>query len=281
MIVADLKLYSPIIGIQGYSASYPCPYCHIDKDHLHLVGTPRTFGDCRQLNSEWVQAGEKLSKCKDFKNCRHRPLLDSIPDAKRVIEKNPPPQLHLMSGNTNTINKGLEAEGPRYAELAKEWAKRIGISREGYHGGDFAGNACRKMLRPESLQVLSDLAPNDSKVRAYIEAFQALDLVVKECFGFYYNPQTDHTALVAKYREKYGLLGLRITPKVHIVAFHVLHFMQTVGDSLGVYSEQAGETIHSKWVKTWSKFQVTAMDNPSYCDKLRRAVGDFSSKRLI
>lgn len=275
----DMKIYSPLLGLQGYSAAFPCPYCDVPRDRLDSIGTPRSFGDLRRWNNEFEMAGGDKSKCKLFFNCLHRPIMEIYDDDDLVLLVLPPPQLHLMLGAVNTLFAALEKVWG--SDKVNEWARLVGVCKEAYHGGQFDGNECRKLLRPESLKKLTALAQGHQGVLAYVEAFEALNAIIKECFGMYFNPRTDHQALVDSFHRKFAALGIRFTPKIHVITHHVVEFMGAVEDSLGLFSEQAGETVHSKFDKMWKlRFKIRDLNHPNYPKSLLRAVGEFSSKRI-
>lgn len=278
VFVADMKIYAPTLGLSGFTSKHPCLWCDVTKEALETVGTPRSFGDIRMWNTKFVDAGGNKANAQFFCNCVNRPLFEFVDDDMLVLLKCLLPEFHLMEGNFNTMYKGLiEVWG---LTNTQRWPTALGVMREEYHDGNFAGNPCKILLSEKSLQKLTDLAGNDSRVLAFIEAFRALNAMVDECFGLYYNPDVDHKALANTYREKYLALNISVTPKAHAVMFHVVEFMDIVEDSLGIYAEQACETLHSKWEKTWRWFGVRNPDHWDYCRKLGRAMADFSGKRL-
>lgn len=74
-------------------------------------------------------------------------------------------------------------------------------------------------------------------------------------------------------------VGLRITPKIHAVLFHISQFCVAYGYGLGVVSEQASESVLANFKKTLEKYLVSH-HNPSFPKQLLRAVQDYADKHV-
>ena len=87
----------------------------------------------------------------------------------------------------------------------------------------------------EKLDDLESKVPADLNV--FVLALRAFDAVRKSCFG----QDLDESFLmdIENFRKAYLALGIKITPKVHIVLEHVGEFCQRHGLGLGFFSEQA------------------------------------------
>ena len=72
---------------------------------------------------------------------------------------------------------------------------------------------------------------------------------------------------------------LTISWKIHIIFYHLVTFINSHKSSLGCYSEQCGEAIHSKFKPTCQRFKRNK-EHPEYSDKIKRAIVDFNSKRI-
>ena len=54
------------------------------------------------------------------------------------------------------------------------------------------------------------------------------------------------------------------------------------GEGLGIYSEQAGESIHRQFLKHhWEKYKINLREHPNYGEALLSAVVEFSSRHLL
>lgn len=86
---------------------------------------------------------------------------------------------------------------------------------------------------------------------------------------------------VNELKRVYPATGLSNTLKIHVLLEHLehgLHFLN--GASLGMYSEQAGESVHREFLKYWSKYQINYLESDNYVHYLKKAVVEFSSRHL-
>ena len=57
--------------------------------------------------------------------------------------------------------------------------------------------------------------------------------------------------------------------------------MNLKGQGLGIYSTQAGESIHKEFnQKFWARYKVNSLTHPDCGERLLKATVDFSSKHL-
>ena len=74
-----------------------------------------------------------------------------------LLEIVPPPKLYLLIGPVNTL----------YEAFSKVWSKSeiwlplCNVKKNEYHGGSFAGNGSRKLLKCAS--ILKDMCPKNSR----------------------------------------------------------------------------------------------------------------------
>ena len=78
----------------------------------------------------------------------------------------PPPELHLLIGPANTMYNGLADLWPE----SGRWLKSCNVEKMEYHGGSFAGNDSRKLLR--NAQSLDGMCPDSCK--NYVDAILIL-----------------------------------------------------------------------------------------------------------
>ena len=50
--------------------------------------------------------------------------------------------------------------------------------------------------------------------------------------------------------------------KVHAIVTHVPEFIRMTGEPLGRYSEQAMESVHQDWEKTWENYKCGVIASP-------------------
>ena len=72
---------------------------------------------------------------------------------------------------------------------------------------------------------------------------------------------------------------IALTWKVHIMVCHVTQWLDEHPIGLGLFAEQTCESSHHDFKKTQKRFAVSE-DHPDHGKKLRRAVVDYSSKRV-
>ena len=86
---------------------------------------------------------------------------------------------------------------------------------------------------------------------------------------------------IEELKSAFKSTGLSETLKSHVALNHIEHSLFFLGCSgLGLWSEQAGESIHREFLKFWSRYQINTIDDSSYGERLHRAVVDFSSHHL-
>ena len=209
------------------------------------------------------------------------PLFDEADDIA-VIDKCPVPELHEQQGYTNHLFfKGLVPLVGR--ERALNWPLKLKVIPKSYHGDVFEGNACRKMLQNADAindpDVLGDVSP--LAVQPIIMAFKGMDKIVKDCFSTRIVSKTLSEDIKELNRLFEGT-ELNETLKIHVVLHHLEHCLDHVDGNrgLGMVSEQAGESIHRVFLTYWNRYKINLVSDPSYPERLKRAVVEFSSRHL-
>lgn len=139
------------------------------------------------------------------------------------------------------------------------------------YGGAFNGNSCTTLLR--SIDLLRSLCPLQCLL--FVKLFSLFKLVVNSCFGTLLSP--DFRRVIEDFRRAYP--GLPITPKFHIVFYHVTEFCDSTNGALGNWSEQATEAAHSDFKITWAKYKVNLI-NPKYHERILHAICEYNSLHL-
>lgn len=262
-IAVDLKLANIIVGLMAHGSCHPCTWCEVSKDNL-LVGrhgSSRTLGSIRQMFWKWHGSGEEMAEAKNFGNVVHLPIPKQSDDTA-LLNLIPPPELHLLIGPMTTLLDALKSIWPE----VDEWANRCNVERQAYHGGVLNGNSCLRLLK--NVHLLEEMqAP-----RKYVYVFQRFNKVVQGCYGMSLSESFDSD--IDGFFTAYKTLGIRITPKVHAVAFHVKEFCSFHHKGLGFWSEQASEAVHSDFEKIWQRYKV-GQQNSKYGNQLLKAVQDY------
>ena len=175
-IATDLKLCNVLLGMMSHSSCHPCCWCEITKEALHKKGKQRTIESLMNLFFDFFDS-KSDKDAKKFGNVIHPPMIsDDISDKTPVIAVIPPPELHLLIGPVNKMYSELEAFWP----ACEEWLDLCNVKKEDYHGGTFAGNACRKLLknvaRLEALNI-------PEKYKKFVTTFNSFNNVVSACYG--------------------------------------------------------------------------------------------------
>lgn len=137
------------------------------------------------------------------------------------------------------------------------------------HYQKFNGNNARKLLK--KVDVLQRLMPSN----IFIPVFNAFNIVVSSCFGQVLN--AEYKAFILHFIQEIQTANIHFTPKLHIVAHHIIDFCEMTGRSLGFYSEQASEQVHHLFNEHSKNFTVNN-NSPTYAQDLLRSVCVFNSR---
>lgn len=274
----------PFLLFQNPAGScHPCPWCDLPRSMFAepLSGQLRTLGSIRS-NYQRRQADSldrgRTQPAKAYDNCVHMPLLPGS-DTVLVLDILPPMELHLLLGSVNRLVDHLEQtlKGSEAKLELQQWISRLGLTRCSFHGGQFDGNSCKRLL--DGVDLLQSLAESAGAfcVMPVVEALRALRAVVLGCFG---RTLMDGVAeRVAAYREAYLALGIPVTVKNHAIFAHVAEFCVSRGRGLGLYSEQASESVHADFSAVWSRYKVSSA-NAAYPQQLLRAVEVYNCRHM-
>lgn len=68
--------------------------------------------------------------------------------------------------------------------------------------------------------------------------------------------------------------------QVHAVFYHVADFCRLMKRGLGPWSEQACESLHHDFARTWEDFKVKSHDHPDFKNRLLRSVCVYNSRHI-
>jgi hypothetical protein len=112
-----------------------------------------------------------------------QPLLD-WPDDACTLEAVPPMELHLLLGLVNRLYDELDQRIFRIDGIsAQQWADTLSVRRSPYHGSQFNGNECERLL--DGVDILRQMLSNRAAFNAMpVEhALSCLRIVKQKCFG--------------------------------------------------------------------------------------------------
>lgn len=305
--VSDFKLLLLVNGQQTASSTFPCPYCFVTLADLKsgckeftsenkiIISTDtnssvagdeskklKTYGD---LNADYIKfcnTGKKNKKeAKFFRSTVNTPLLVEKSDLT-VLQKCPVPELHLLQGFVNHIfwNGLVKIVGRERALL---WPKKLKVIPKSYHGEIFEGNACRKLLQNADMLNDQEIYSNFGifRLQPIISAFKAMNKVVECSFSTKKVNEAILTCNIKELNRTFDATDVSESLKIHVLLNHVEKSVEYLDYSgLGLWSEQAGESLHREFIKFWNRYKINLMDDPSYAVRLRNAVIDFSSKHI-
>ena len=205
-----MKLANIICGLQSHSSAHPCTWCDIESKNLHHSGELRTFGSIRSDFEGFQAAGAQTKKARDFQNVVHQPII-RLSDDTLVLDFIPPMELHLLIGVVNHLFKNL----CQVWQNADEWPKMINIQQQPFHGGQFAGNECRKLLR--NVDSLQQLAEKHACFLAFpfIETLRNLMLLFMPALGIHSNRTT--VSLLKSLKLPISTFQTQVLPPKHML----------------------------------------------------------------
>ena len=101
---------------------------------------------------------------------------------------------------------------------------------------------------------------------------------MNSCFG--QTLDVDYRQNIEAFKACYMELSINVTPKVHSLLYHVPDFCDETSSGLGVYSEQASESVHRDFNLIWTDFKIRSLDNPNYDEKLLKAIQIYNSRHI-
>lgn len=221
-------------------------------------------------------------KSKECHSTVNEPLFNEEDDVC-VIEKCVIPELHILQGFVNHLFwNGLVPLLGR--ERALVWPKKLNLISKNYHGDIFEGNACRRLLKESDrlfdLDVLGNVMP--IQIQPFVSVFKSMNKVVESCFSTKkYGSVSDLAKNIDELKKTFKAIDVSETLKIHVALHHLQHCLHFLGnDGLGLWSEQAGESIHREFLKYWGRYKINNIEDKNYKAQLKKAVIEFSSTHI-
>ncbi|CAH1115806.1 unnamed protein product [Psylliodes chrysocephalus] len=208
---------------------------------------------------------EKQSEYKDVVN-------DAAEDDMNmyVLQKCVLPELHLLQGFTNHLfwNGIVPAVGREKALL---WPSKLKLVAKNYQGEIFEGNACRKLLQESDKlldpEIYEQVGP--FKLQPYVAAFKTMNKFEHDCFSTQRADMTDLYENLEKLRKNLESTGTSQTLKMHNILDQFKDGISlSNNDGLGLWSEQAGESVNREFLKFWVRFNINFIHDSSYSGRL-------------
>lgn len=272
----DLKVANKCIGIMSHSARHPCPFCHWVKGSVFGSPILRTFERITSLHNAWVAAGSNSEDLKHFFNCVQLPL--RIFGSGPVIFAIPLPPLHIKLG---IVNK-LYTEARKVWVSIDDWPASLHIVKSDYHGEQFEGNECSRLLRstPQlTNMILRSRLSGSRRCRlfGFVAAFDAWANLMYHVYGFSLQPGWE--SAVEDFVLAYYSLRISITSKAHIVCHHLVPFCKHTGHGLGRYTEQAMEAVHYDLNNHYQRHKIKDSKNPHFGQSWKQTICEYNGMR--
>lgn len=169
-------------------------------------------------------------------------------------------------------------------DKAMIWPSKLNLIYKNYHGQQFEGNACKKLLNNPDILYNAEICGDVGQLRMtpFVAAFKAMNKIADNFFTVRRNGNEALQPLIEELKHAFLSTGISQTLKIHVLLDHlddVLNILKSE-EGLGLWSEQAGESIHRQFLKIWEKYAVNRIDNPSYGSQLKKAVVELSSMNI-
>ncbi|OAF63901.1 hypothetical protein A3Q56_08396 [Intoshia linei] len=112
----------------------------------------------------------------------------------------------------------------------------------------------------------------------FVIALNDFNAIVNSCFGK--TLKGNYKQVISNFKESFCKLNIIITPKLHSIFFHISDFCEENKLALGIWSEQASESVHANFKKTWAKYAVTEVNKDKYGQQLLKAIQDYACKHI-
>ena len=215
----------------------------------------RTIGNQKSLAEQYNNATGAAKDPQRFYSTHKPPLLPGD-NSKLILQVCPPPEMHLLEGCVNhfvtEMNTALGGNGT----VLTNFLKSNSVKKVYQKNFRFQGNQCRDILNFLLVELKLFLPPHLHK---YVTVMEKLKDVKDSCFGMVLRP--DYKKCISDFKVAFTASGWTIFPKAHIIMEHVETFCKNENSSLGLYSEQTGESVHKGFANRYDKYKRNAVND--------------------
>ncbi len=225
------------------------------------------------MNSEqfelWKLTSSQKPQSHNLFSCSNSPILDSN---WTVLFHCHPLQLRPKLGLANLIFNSLFT---RNLNLEEHSAAQRGITRREYLGESFEGRQCLKL--PSCSAFLKELVPPLD--HSQTECLEALYRVVANVFSRILDQEFENgtNTFEETFMRAMRTHNLWMTPKVHVLVYHVPEYVRRSGVPLGFTSEQALEIQHRFFDIFCHRFKVNCTKSLIFRERLLNTVFHYNS----
>ena len=268
--VSDCKLLAIMLGIQGCSATHPCPYgeCHMELDGqkrgtcgrwtVWRRGPMRTLASIQSHYEAWCsETGEDKKRLPDYKSCQYPPvdLYGWEYQNEKILILYTPMPLHMLLGAGNSCLRMLEATYKDFHMFYKMW----GITKGSY---DVAGKDLKILLSDDCLLEMNMILGDDEDSHMVVEYLAAILRLYKTCVQKDLGVEFSWVEDVENFKQKFQALHLnesfrlRESLKIHILKEHLSDYFILTGESLACSNDEFVESAHSHVRKQEEKINM-------------------------
>ena len=272
-------------GIMTCKCSYPCTDCLVFHTDLDTCGRKRKMADLANFFEKFMaETGGNSNLCRFYYCQKDRPwIYETLQEHKNsqdeIFDHLLPSPLHDFLG---IGNKFVHTLGEFWPELIAAWVKFCNVSKEGYWGGHFLGNALRTLF--ENISFLEDEYgyAKEPLMAPFIKAMRSFDAVREGVMGMELDP--DYAQLINQFKTDYLALkkfGFSVTLKAHCIFYHYIDWLDKWQLPLGLVGEQAGEAVHCRFNRFIQCKQCSHLDSKDFPENLLRVTVAWSSLAAI
>ena len=196
-----------------------------------------------------------------------------------VLEKCAPSSVHCLLALNSILRPQLEKiwNGDLWEFLCRE-VKVIPHSYQGKEGA-FEGPQCNKILNSVEETIKPHLLALGEPGMLYLDFLIEFKKFKDTFFGTVL--PVNFLDVAAGFKTQLNLLHtvgkVPITPKLHIMAEHVIQWVEKHGRALGEESEQAVEAAHASFDELWGSFSVNDDRSEAYLVNGKKAILKFNT----
>ena len=113
----------------------------------------------------------------------------------------------------------------------------------------------------------------------YVDAFDSFDVLTKNCFRK--ELLADYLIDLENFKQAFKNTNIKTkSTKFHILFSHLPEFLEKTNKGLGLYSEQAGETLHSRFRQYAESKLPKNHTSESYAESLKKIILSYNIERI-
>ena len=227
----------------------------MDKEKQYwVVGNNRTVEGLMAWAEKWEKQGGGIrSNLMQFRSSEFKPLIKTGSTGNTLIlSVMPIPWLH--TGRLGPVNHILDNLITYYPELEDRLFKTLHLKKGGYHGGEFEGNECMKILNNlEKLQIPSNL----KQFETVLNCLKNLDSVISQPI---LQPMYIYSEAIKSFTAAWQdlILYFPITTinKIHIIMAHLEDCIRVNQRTLTRTTDQTIEAMHQFVHRIFTRYTV-------------------------